>query len=181
VLTIGKHRHPGEQQADIGAVVLDQTFGFDFLRRVDLMTEAVGDVVEVASRPARQQVGEASGPVLLIRREAPDDFHAVGVMTIAASGNDVVFHLEGEDVGVAKGRHERCGEQAQQRTSMHDLTPGLRSCLYVLSRTVFLSAGSLVRMAGLDGAAEGERRSVPTDGAATAGRSAAFRLVHDFA
>ncbi|AEJ04682.1 hypothetical protein PSTAB_1401 [Stutzerimonas stutzeri] len=63
---------------------------------------------------------------------------------------------------------------------MHDLTPGLHSCLYVLSRTVFLSAGSLVRMAGLDGAAEGERRSVPTDGAATAGRSAAFRLVHDF-
>ncbi|GBC56033.1 hypothetical protein PSNTI_14940 [Stutzerimonas stutzeri] len=38
---------------------------------------------------------------------------------------------------------------------MHDLTPGLRSCLYVLCRTMFLSAGSLVRMAGLDGAAEG--------------------------
>lgn len=81
VLGIGKHRHAGEQQAGVGAVVFDQRSSFDFLRRIDLMAKAVGDVVEVAPRPARQQVGEASGPVLLIRREAPDDFHAVGVMT----------------------------------------------------------------------------------------------------
>ncbi len=75
------------------------------------MAKVIGDIVHRTARPARQEIGETTAPVILFGLEAPDYFQAVAVMAVASGGDDVVLRLDRQRIGFCRGTSDQQHDQ----------------------------------------------------------------------